>query len=305
MSNSFPLSVGLFRERGQALVETAVVATVLVPLILAVILLGKYQSMQTATIAATRTLAFECTVRRDECLSSEGVNKLGEEVAQRHLSRASREIFSQDGIPDPMSGAERHALWTNRKGQSILESFSDVSTSLTPSSFDAGAGMADALQKTGVVNNAVDLFSSLAGPNKFGLQLRDGLLIARVELNSSQSKAAPDSAYRWMDGLPLRFNYKAAILTDDWSASKPQGGESTTVESRVNQGKRLAAPLETAQDAAYMFVRASIEIMGLFGLDKTADSFRYHNIDMDIVPPDRRGLSGSSSSPATDSPVSF
>ncbi len=286
------------RQRGQALVEAVVVATVLVPLILMTILLGKYQSVQTATIAATRSLAFECTVRRDECSTVDELKKLSEEIAQRHLSRATREIFSQDQVPDLKLAPERHALWTNRKGEGLLESFGDTSTSVSNGSFDAGVGVAEGFQKSGRVSNAVDLLSNLAGPNKFGLQLRDGLLTARVEVKTSSSLPALSSTARWLNGMPLQFKFKAAILTDDWSASKPQGSESTTVESRVNQGKRLAGPLETAQDVAYLAVRASIAIMGALGLDNSAGSFRYHDIDMDLIPPDRRGISGASGNSA-------
>jgi hypothetical protein len=278
-------------QNGQALVETVVIAMVLVPLVLMTILLGKYQSVQTATIASARSLAFECTVRRDECSKPDGLQKLSEELAQRHLSRASREVFSQDQVPNLMTGAERHALWTNRKGQGLLESFGDTSASVSNGSFDAGVGVAEGFEKTGVVTNAVNLLSSLAGPKKFGLELRDGLLTARVIVNTSTSKPAISPTGEWLDGFPLRFNSKAAILTDDWSASKPQGNEATTVETRVNQGKRLAAPLETAQDAAYLAVRASIAIMSTLGLDNSGGAFRYHDMDMDLIPPDRRGIS--------------
>jgi hypothetical protein len=282
------------RQGGQALVETLVVASVLVPLVLMTVLLGKYQSVQTASIAAARSLAFECTVRRDECSNASGLQKLSEEIAQRHLSRASREIFSQDQVPDLKVAPERHALWTNRKGDGLLESFSDTTSTVSSGSFDAGVGVAEGFEKTGKVSDAVNLLSNLAGPNKFGLQIRDGLLTARVGVKTGASQPALGSSTNWLDGIPLQFNYKAAILTDDWSASKPHGSESTTVESRVNQGKRLAAPLETAQDVAYMAVRASVAIMGSLGLDKSAGSFRYHDMDMDLIPPDRRGIAGAS-----------
>jgi hypothetical protein len=284
------------RQRGQALVETLVVATVLVPLVFVTVLLGKYQSMQTATIAAARTLVFECTVRKDECSRPEGLSKLSEEVSQRHLSRASREVFSEDGVPDLKDGPERHAFWTNRKGQGLLESYGDTTAAVTSGSFDAGIGVAQGFEKTGDVKNAVALLSNLAGPNKFGLELRDGLLTAKVQVKASASQSTFNASRNWFDGLPLQFNAQAAILTDDWSASKPQGSESTTVESRVNRGKKLAAPLETAQDVAYLAVRASIAIMGALGLDKNAGSFRYHDMDVDVIPPDRRGIDDSSAS---------
>jgi hypothetical protein len=71
------------------------------------------------------------------------------------------------------------------------------------------------------------------------------------------------------------------------------------VESRVNQGKQLAAPLESAQDLAYLAVRGSIALMGALGLDKTASAFRYHAMDMDQIPADRRGLVDERTAPVT------
>jgi hypothetical protein len=278
--------------RGQALIETLVVSAVLVPLVLISVLLGKYQSLQTASIAAARTLAFECTVRRDECSEASGLQKLSQEIAQRHLSRTSREVFSEDQVPDLKTGAERHALWTNRRGEGLLESFADTAAVVSPGSFDAGVGVANGFERTGQVPGAVNLLSNLAGPGKFGLSIRDGLLTARVQVKVGSSRPDFSVTRSWLDGLPLQFNARAAILVDDWSASKPQGSEASTVETRVNQGKRLSAPLETAQDAAYLAVRASIALMGAIGLDRSGSSFQYHSMDMDVVPADRLGAPG-------------
>ena len=51
-------------QRGQALAETIVVISfVIVPFFVAVPLLAKYQDMRQATVSASRTAAFECSVR--------------------------------------------------------------------------------------------------------------------------------------------------------------------------------------------------------------------------------------------------
>ena len=55
-------------QDGQALAETLVIASfVLVPFIIAVPMLAKYQSIRQATEASARTAAFECTVRIEDC----------------------------------------------------------------------------------------------------------------------------------------------------------------------------------------------------------------------------------------------
>jgi xylulose-5-phosphate/fructose-6-phosphate phosphoketolase len=83
-------------QRGQALVEALVAMIALVPLMLLVVLLGKFQSMQQATIAASRTLAFECTVRPGDCSDAPARAMLAEDARRRHFGRIDREIFTAD-----------------------------------------------------------------------------------------------------------------------------------------------------------------------------------------------------------------
>jgi len=100
-------------QRGQALVEALVAAIALVPLALLVVLLGKFQSMQQATIAASRTLAFECSVRpttaatRMRAPRSPRMRGVGTSVAS--IARSSAPTLD-DGAPVQ----ERNALWTDR-----------------------------------------------------------------------------------------------------------------------------------------------------------------------------------------------
>src|SRR5690606_233032 len=99
------------RHSGQALVETLVAALVLVLCALLVVLLGKYQSMQMSTIAASRTLAFECTVRPHDCGDASARERLGGETTRRHFGRIDREILSNDVLTDAAPPSERNALW--------------------------------------------------------------------------------------------------------------------------------------------------------------------------------------------------
>ena len=87
-------------QGGQALVEVLVVAIALVPLAVLIVLLGKYQTMQSASIAASRSLAFECAVHPASCRAPDP-SPLVDVVRARHF----------DGQP----------LWRDRAGRPLLE----------------------------------------------------------------------------------------------------------------------------------------------------------------------------------------
>ena len=270
------------RQRGQALVETLVAALVLVPLALLAILLGKFQSMQQATIAASRTLAFECTVRPGACANGVSQAALTEEVRRRHFGRIDREVLSHDTITDPAPAAERNPLWVDRRGRPLLERFADVGVALALPRFDAGRSTA--LGRTG--SGAASLLDRLAGPARFGLSISGGLVDARVRVRVSPAEAGNEQLAR-LDSLPLSMQARTAVLFDAWNASGPYGSAAGRVEPRVEQGSRLD-PVHQAQIAVgYQLTRWTLELMGVAGLEPSAGSFKPHHVDVDRVPADR------------------
>ncbi len=126
------------RQGGQALVEALVASLVLVPLSLLVVMLGKFQSIQTATVSASRTLAFECTVRPQDCADARAHAGLANDVRRRHFGRIDREILSDDVLDDGAPAAEHNALWVDRRGRALLERFADVDVTLAAPHFGAG-----------------------------------------------------------------------------------------------------------------------------------------------------------------------
>jgi len=270
------------RQRGQALVETLVAALVLVPLALLVVLLGKFQSMQQATISASRTLAFECTVRPDACANAASHSALAEEVRRRHFGRIDREILSNDAIGDPSPAAERNPLWVDRRGQPLLERFADVDVALALPRFDAGRATAIGRAASG----AAGLLDRLAGPARFGLSISGGLVDARVKVRVSPNESGNEQLAR-LDSLPLTMQARTAVLSDAWNASGPYGSEASRVEARVEQGSRLD-PVHQAQIAVgYQLTRWTLELMNLAGLEPSASAFTPHHVDVDLVPADR------------------
>lgn len=270
------------RQRGQALVEALVAALVLVPLALLTVLLGKYQSMQQATIAASRTLAFECTVRPRACADPASHAALVGEVRRRHFGRIDREILTGDLLDDAAPTDERNPLWVDRGGRALLESLDDVGAVLTSPSFDAGRSTAIGRASGGVAA----LLDRLAGPARFGLAITGGLADARVRLQVSPSQAGNEQLAR-LDSLPLVMQARTAVLTDAWHASGPYGSAEHRVESRVRQGSRLDPIHETEIAIGYRLTRWTLDLMGVAGLEPNASSFEPHRIDVDRVPGDR------------------
>lgn len=272
------------RQHGQALLEALVAALALVPLALLAILLGKFQSMQTATIAASRTLAFECTVRPGDCVDPTARQRLAEDVRRRHFGRLDREILSDDVLDDAAPEREHNALWVDRRGKRLLERYADVTIAVAPSRFDAGRSTAVGRATEG----AAALLDRLAGPSRFGLDVEGGFAVADVRVRVSPSETGNERFVR-LDSMPLVLHARTAVLGDGWNASGPYGGAAHTVQSRVFAGARVDPVHEAAFDVGYRLTSWSLRLMDLAGLEPTASSFRPHEVDVDRVPADRIG----------------
>ena len=280
----------LARSRGQALLETLVGAIVLVPLVLLVVWLGKVQTLRQATIAASRTLAFECTVRPDACGNADGQALLADEVRRRAFSRIDAGVLSADRLPDDAPPSERNSLWVDRANRPLLERFADIGVRVDRERFDAGASLAHS-RGGGLVEDVAAFLADHAGPGRFGLDFADGLIDAKVQANMSASRIADNFATQ-LDTIPLRIKAHTAVLTDAWNASGPYGSDPRSVESRVDQGKQILPVYEASIDARYLPTRGFIGLMNAIGLEPAGDAFRYHAADVDLVPPDRLGGSG-------------
>ena len=278
------------RARGQALVETLVATIVLVPLVLLVVWLGKVQSLRQASISASRTLAFECTARPDTCADPAGGAQLADEVRRRAFSRVDAGILSADRLPDDAPSGERNPLWVDRANRPLLERFSDVGVRVDRERFDAGASLVGS-RAGSLVADAAAFLAERAGPGRFGLDLADGLVDAKVQANVSATRTATDFLAQ-LDSIPLRVKAHTAVLTDAWNASGPYGSDARSVQSRVDRGQQILAAYDASIDARYLPTRGFIELMSGIGLEPAGDAFRYHAADVDVVPADRLGGSG-------------
>lgn len=272
-------------QSGQALVETLVAAIVLVPFVLLIVWLGKVQSIQHATISASRLLAFECAARPEDCRHGDAHPELVDKLRRRVFARADVQPLSRDRMPNDAPSSERNPLWVDRANRPLIERFSDIGARIDPAGFDAGRSVAIS-QAGNLTGNAAQLLSDLAGPGRFGLDIGAGLVDAKVQAGVSASATAPGFLTQ-LDSIALRMRANTAIVTDAWNASGPYGRAPDSVETRVGQGRRLLSAYETSIDLRYGLTRGFITSMGAIGLEPQARSFRYHDADVDVVPADR------------------
>jgi hypothetical protein len=268
------------RQAGQALAEALVVALALVPLAVLVVLLGKYQSMQAATVAASRSLAFDCAARPQLCGDAAAAGWLTESVRTRHFVRPDRAVLSADqtssGSAASQANVDRHPLWQDRGGRPLLESLDHVGAAVTQQRFDAGLGTA--------IGRAANADTSGIGQVD---DIERGLLDARVELSVAASFAGRP-AFVDLDPMHVVMRARTAILSDNWQASGPSAGPAS-VAARVNAGARLDSIRETRLDVGYQLSRWALDLAGGLGLEPAAGSFRYHAFDPQVIPADRVG----------------
>jgi hypothetical protein len=275
-------------QQGQALVETLVAATVLLPLLLLVMYLGKLQTIQQSTLAASRSLAFECQVSFEACSQLNGgtgaSNVLGDELRRRHFMNASVGVNSNELASDSAIDSERQVLWKDHRRNALLETYADIGFRVDPDVFNAGSGIVRGGGAT-IASNALDLVSNLAGPARFGLDWQGGLIDAKVQANLSKSQlstALVDS----LGSMPLTMRAHTAILTNAWNASSADGVEGESTLSRVSAGQKLPL-IEPVIDAMYLPTRTFIQVADAFLLESNGNSFQYHVVDPKKVPADR------------------
>jgi hypothetical protein len=275
------------RTGGQAIVEMLVALVAIVPLYFGVAWLAKVLDMRQATIAAARAVAFECTVRPRACVDAGGHADLAHEVRHRFFARHDIALRSDAVAAGPVGAGAGNAFWTDREGRPMLERFDDVQVSVARVSFDSPLAFAGG-QGDRAFPGAVRLLSELGGPGRFGLAIEDGFLDARVRARVSPSRPRDGWVSR-LTGMPLTLDAHLAILTDAWTASGPYGPQRDSVETRVEAGARVPG-IDTVVAAGWLPVRGLLATGAFLGFESRAGELRWHEIDVDLVPPDRLGL---------------
>ncbi|MGE0310602.1 MAG: hypothetical protein AB7P21_03125 [Lautropia sp.] len=267
------------RQRGQALAETLVVSLALLPMFLAIPLLAKYSDIRQAAIEASRSAAFDCTVRPDDCDTARQRDLSAAELHRAHFADPADAPTSRDALESAAVSTNR--FWVDRRQVALLDPGQPVRLSIARERSDAIRGAFG--EGTGA--SVIDAVSRATGPDAFGLPIDAGLIRAEVEARVSVGHTLA----QWMDrprGLQLRLRGRTSVLTDAWNASQAEGTDARSVRSRVDRGWALPAG-ESAFDLAYAPIRSLIVGPLLAPVEPRGRLFRYHEVDVDLVPPDR------------------
>ncbi|MBU6269774.1 MAG: hypothetical protein KGQ67_00605 [Betaproteobacteria bacterium] len=248
----------------------------LVPLLLAIVWLGKVVGLRQSVIQASRLVAFECTVRLPVCDHPEGAALLAREARARVFAPTDAPVRSPVADYGPLDPFL--ARGSGRAGATAPEA---VSVNIAARRFDAGLNVA-------LARPADDLpplawLSAVAGPARFGHEITDGLRVATVKAS------LPLAGGPWRDTVRVSLSADTAVLSGAWQAIGPRGAHPDHLENRVRSGAQLHAVYETAVGLRYAPVLGLLSLMGGIGLEPRAGGFRHGVFDVDVVPLDRIG----------------
>lgn len=206
--------------RGQALVELAVAAAVLVPLFLLIPVVAKYGHIKQMAQQAARDAAWEASVSRNHALPA----RIDAErrALERTFAAADAPIRSTPG--GAARGPFDDQLLNTFSGQKLLE---------RDNLKVAALGQAES---PGYVDEAlVPIEAATLATGKFTLN-KQGYVTADIRLNVRDLKNSDGSPARYLapfDNLGIVLDRRQALLVDAWNASgpRPRGDGHSVVET--------------------------------------------------------------------------
>lgn len=196
-------------QRGQAMVEMAVLAAVLVPLFLLIPMLAKYAHVRQATQQAARGAAWAATVTKDYKTSGLDVQQQRQLLMDRYFNTAKAPI--QSVVADGQDSAARlgDVMLNTFSNQPLVER-SDVQ--LKPYTFEEQPGLMNKV--TGFVPEWL--------PGDFPPGEDRELVTAEVVVKARNLRTADGGSATYLapfDSINLEFKASHTLLVDSWNAS--------------------------------------------------------------------------------------
>lgn len=238
----------LHRSAGTSTVEFLVVALAIVPLFIAMPLVGKYLDLMHSAEVASRYVAFEGTISNTSSAWKSDAN-LAAEVRRRFFSNSDAPIKTNDVAGD--FDAHRNPLWTDHRGDPLLAQFN-----------------ADVSVTTEISSNSAPAAAFFAGSSGFRLpknnQYRGTVTVRPRNI----------AGFIPFDQLGLVMSRNTTILVDTWAAR-----DNAMVKSKVEKAGFMAYPI-----APLELIGAAMGLIPKMVLDPGMD---VNNIDTEVVPNDR------------------
>lgn len=256
-----------YRQCGQALTEFLVVALALIPLILLIPLIAKYQDVSYAVQMASRYVAFEATTRNDAQSTWKTPAQLNDEVRRRFFSNPDAPVKTGDVAGN--FTAHQNMFWRGPNGAPLIANFNkDVAV---------GFGAGESTTENDAFSAADDgkPFNQPKTADWLGLRAR-GIYTGNVSITLANVPAGL-KAYTPLDKINLSVTRHTSLVVDGWTAR-----DAEQVESRIDHPMLVPA---TKLRGVSSVVDASVSLVEGGHIDKP----QLGQLDFwrDIVPPDR------------------
>lgn len=263
-TSTFPASAAC---RGQALTEFIVLALVLIPLVLLIPLVAKYQDISYAVQMASRYVAFEAMTRNESQSTSKPPAQLSGEVQRRFFSNLDAPIKTGDVAGNFL--AHQNLFWRGPEGAPLIADFNnDVSIG-----FGAGKRPTQA-EAFGAADDGVP-FNAIKTADELGLSAK-GIYTANVTVRLANLPAGL-RAYEPFDKIDLSISRHTSIVVDGWPAKDP-----SQVESRINSPVLVPATMLSTVAPVIDAAVGAVEVGQIRGPQLGKLEFW-----RDVVPPDR------------------
>ncbi|MDB5764482.1 MAG: hypothetical protein JWQ21_3477 [Herminiimonas sp.] len=273
------------RIRGQAMVELLIVAAlVLVPLFLAIPLLGKYLDMRAAAVQTSRYAAWERTVWFGGAAAS-GLGWISPENYWQANAKTDEQIrnelgvrqLSETGAADSFSSSDRDAvdfkgstktLWQDRRAQPLLANYDDdIKTSVNNGDAPGTLNL--------ILTPIADLAATL-GPFRLEMKGKYGatvtIKVKDIDYDHFLAKTSTSD-----------FSETNILLANGWSADGPDDKDKTSVKQQVKglvPTSIISAEFEGVKIIDYVLAALSL-------LAPEASKLEPGKIAPDVVPADR------------------
>lgn len=233
---------------GQAMTEFLALALVLLPFLLLLPLIAKYQDIAHATEMAGRYVAFDATVRNEAMGGWKPNDQLAGEVQRRFFSNPAAAIKTND-VPGDFK-ADQNLFWRDPLDNALIRSFNDdIAVSYGESrSTDRSAGYRSASDGTPFLGSKT--FLNLDSPGVF----RGNVSVSVANL--PESLVGPTRSYDGLKNINLVIRRHTALVPDAWTAANADAITDRLGATRalpINPGSALE-PLYEVVNVAAMFM---------------------------------------------------
>lgn len=254
-------------ECGQALTEFLVVALALIPLILLIPLIAKYQDVSYAVQMSSRYVAFEAMTRNEAQSTWKSPGQLAEEVRRRFFSNPDAPVKTGDVAGN--FSAHQNLFWRGPNGAPLISDLDqDVSAG-----FGAGNG-ANQSEAFGAAGDGQP-FNLLKTADQLGLRAH-GIYTGNVSVKFANLPAGI-KAYEPFDKIDLSVTRHTSLIVDGWMAK-----DAAQAESRIDHP--VLVPATSLRNVASV-VDAAVSLVEVGQIPGP----RLGQLEFwrDVVPPDR------------------